>query len=239
MSIPLNIQIHQIKPSSVSHITNEPSKKSDSQTSKKSSKKTQDLDSQTSKKTQDSDSQKSLKEIITQPFGTGGGTPCKFMEDTIVDDEEIPELQEIALQQEESPEKTPVQKTRKGYSRKDLRIKRTVKKNKRNEENESEENESEENDESGDEGNENDGNEGNKNEGNEGNRNQGNEEMIIRKIPIEDTDFFEKFKVRKEWYRLPFDFIFNRTDEGYKTEEGKNSQHIWYKENFDRKKLFT
>ena len=166
------------------------------------------------------------------------------MEDTIVDDEEIPELQEIALQQEESPEKTPVQKTRKGYSRKDLRIKRTVKKNKRNEENESEENESEENeseenDESGDEGNENDGNEGNKNEGNEGNRNQGNEEMIIRKIPIEDTDFFEKFKVRKEWYRLPFDFIFNRTDEGYKTEEGKNSQHIWYKENFDRKKLFT
>ena len=238
----MKIKIHHVKPSTV-HLNplNNESQKFTTDSSKKSTKNSsQNSSANSSQKFRTSQKSADLQTLLTQTNEHEGGAYTHLLEDSTQLDETIPsleDLQNVGIDEErksssresspprEPPIQSPIQKTPR-------KMKRRIIPHQSNELDEEDQTKMK-------------GRITQKKEGKQSNEldeedqtnednNESEEEDSGEPFNIHNTDFFERFKIREHWFRIPLGFSFKLQDNKWVTQVEDNTSWIYYKDNFQR-----
>ena len=238
----MKIKIHHLKPSTV-HLNplNNESQKFTTDSSKKSTKNSsQNSSANSSQKFRTSQKSADLQTLLTQPNQHEGGAYTHLLEDSTQLDETLPsleDLQDVGIDEErksssresspprEPPIQSPIQRTPR-------KMKRRIIPHQSNELDEEDQTKMK-------------GRITQKKEGKQSNEldeedqtnednNESEEEDSGEPFNIHNTDFFERFKIREHWFRIPLGFSFKLQDNKWVTQVEDNTSWIYYKDNFQR-----
>ena len=216
----MKIKIHHVKPSTV-HLNplNTESQKFTTDSSKKSTKNSsQNSTTNSSQKSRTNSSTKSaLETLLTQTNEHEGGAYTHLLEDSTQLDETLPSLEDVVNDEErksssresspprESPIQSPIQRTPRKMKRRIIQKQEGKQSNELDEEDQTNED-----------------------------NNESEEEDSGEPFNIHNTDFFERFKIREHWFRIPLGFSFKLQDNKWVTQVEDNTSWIYYKDNFQR-----
>ena len=240
----MKIKIHHVKPSTV-HLNplNTESQKFTTDSSKKSTKNSsQNSTTNSSQKSRTNSSTKSaLETLLTQTNEHEGGAYTHLLEDSTQLDETLPSLEDVVNDEErksssresspprESPIQSPIQRTPRKMKRRIIQKQEGKQSNELDEEDQTKMKGRITQKKEGKQSNELD----EEDQTNEDN-NESEEEVSGEPFNIHNTDFFERFKIREHWFRIPLGFSFKLQDNKWVTQVEDNTSWIYYKDNFQR-----